>query len=146
MAASKPLTGKQLANICQRAFVAAINKQARDTLAHAIPYTPKGPGGGRLRESGHVVPMDTAMTRDATIVFDLVYADAQHEGWAIMHGQGGVTWVWEAKHYTTPGTGKKFLERALKERAPTHQRDLATLTEQLIAASVREAKVRGFRR
>jgi hypothetical protein len=100
-----------------------LEEVAGDLLARAIPRTPMEES--TLRGSGHVEPdvgVDhTARGIEKRVVFSTPYAAAQHEGWAIHPGG----YIWRARHYTTPGTGPKFLENPLKEMSPRYEAALA---------------------
>lgn len=59
----------------------------------------------------------------AVLRFATPYAAAQHEGSAIMlRASGPVRWT--AREYTTPGTGKKYLERPLFAEIPAARETL----------------------
>jgi hypothetical protein len=54
----------------------------------------------------------TPQSLEARITYGTPYAAAQHEGFALQE-RGGNFVLWVATQYTTPGTGRKFLETPL---------------------------------
>lgn len=90
----------------------ALDELVTVITAAAIPLTPLK--DGELRGSQDVID---DVDRERTIIYRTPYAAAQHEGHAdqIRHGKPVHL---EFRHYTTPGTGPKYLEIPFKATAP----------------------------
>lgn len=122
-----PTPGTSTQRLAERAAAHALDKIADDLLGRAIHLTPME--FGDLRESGHTEPEQGVdnhpagpATMEKRVVFDEVYAAAQHEG----APEGNPNWAHLAElTYTTPGTGSKFLERPLTELAPRYEAAMA---------------------
>lgn len=92
---------------------------AEQMLADSEKFVPYSGGSsqsaGGLRESGHVVQGES--TNNFYIVWDLVYALYQ---WFGVRADG----THKVKNYTTPGTGKQWVEKA-REQNGERWRDIA---------------------
>lgn len=114
----------------------ALERSLSDLHGRAVERAPIGTGvgtgnppsedPGRLRASGHVtrVTIGADGKLEGKVVFDTVYAAAQHEGHAIMH-RNGTTYEWRARRWSEPDTGPKYLENPLLEMAPRYVRAIA---------------------
>lgn len=94
----------------------AVNRAAAEVKVTALQRTPmlEGP----LRASMRVEDAEVEHLR-ARISFNTAYAAAQHEG--VAYQQRGEKIVhWQAEHWTTPGTGPKYLESALHDLLPRY--------------------------
>lgn len=99
---------------------AALYHEANIEMTEAKRRTPRAPGGGTLRESGHVQdPVRDGRNISVTLAFGGAakdYALAVHE-----HLSEHSPPSWRHKEdidWTVPGTGPKFLEGPLKESKP----------------------------
>ena len=92
---------------------------AEQMLADSEKFVPYSGGSsqsaGGLRESGHVVQGES--TNNFYLVWDLVYALYQ---WFGIRADGSH----QVKNYTTPGTGKQWVEKA-REQYGDRWRDIA---------------------
>ena len=85
---------------------------AEQMLNDSEPFVPKSGGSsqssGNLRESGR---MDEGESGVRYLIWDTVYALSQWFGIVKCHGR-----KYRVHHYTTPGTGTKWVDKAKKQR------------------------------
>jgi hypothetical protein len=120
----------------------AMNRAAARILRAAIELTPMETGA--LRASGKISKYAEEGDLHVVITFDTPYAAAQHEGKATMrrggtavrassrasaHVRGGTTYEWRAQHYSTPGTGPKYLEWPMKDFTFEYEHELAKVIQ-----------------
>lgn len=103
---------------------AALYQEAQFLMTEAKRRTPVASDGGALRASGRVAPpLREGRNISVTLSFggaSIDYALAVHEtpsshdpaSWKAMYAHGGQI------HWTTPGTGPKFLESVINEARP----------------------------
>ncbi len=119
-------------NEMQRAAEDALQRSGNDLLGRAVSLAPLRDSD--LRESGHVEPAegvrhDAAHRPYVDVIFNQVYAAAQHEG------APGPPASWAHKtelDYTTPGTGTKYLEGPLLELAARYEAVIGAAVKRVV--------------
>ena len=87
----------------------AWGEQVLDEARTLCPYDPKRKKGKHLRDSAVLLKAESVTKPVALLRFTAPHANLVHEDIAGFHS---------AEHFSTPGTGPKYLERPFLEKKP----------------------------